>query len=385
MPQNKTKFWTAPVIMLMITESSIVYHMDFYSAAIPAWFLRMGFGETKFGIFYVVGLTSGVAMGFMCVGGLVAGPLLDRYSPRKVQFLCLSLMIVTAWWTDKIDGWAEMMLCQCIRDFACSVGIIACGMRARRMLPPDEESQLRGLARLNVWSCGLSAFFALIAPFVVVHSVHAWFVVGSYITTWGWLETLFTWHYPEMREDKNTDQHTRISKRDTLLLVLPSIGVSIAQGVVMTYVIIDVGVTMGAPVRAMINVAAGLSGLVIPLAVARWGDKHVVRGLMLVALCAVPGLVWSTWYTLIFVGLAVGFAQIGLSMLLTVKRPNTGSSVSMHAMVDYGGAISGSTLWGVARQSIGVAPAYALLGLPLLVCYFFFERLFRSKRWEKQV
>jgi hypothetical protein len=195
---------------------------------------------------------------------------------------------------------------------------------------------------------------------------------------------MITGRYPEQMESEDTE-NSRTSIWDTLQLVLPGLGISIAQGVVMTYVILDVGVTMGAPVRAMFNVAAGLAGLAIPLAVERWGDKHVVRGLMFLALLAVPGLVWPSLYTLIFVGLAMGFAQIGLGIVLTVKRPNTSSSASAHALVDYGGAATGSTVWGVARQSLGVAPAYALLALPLLLCYFFFERLFRSERWKAQV
>lgn len=381
---QKEKFWTPAMIMMMVTEGSIVYHMDFYSSAIPAWFTRMGFGETKIGALSAIGLTSGLTMGFMWLGGIVAAPLLRRFPTRQVQLISLTIMFLTAGWHDRIDGWVEMMFCQSIRDFSCAVGIIACGMRARKMLPQDQKSQLSGLAKLNVVSCGLSALFAFIGPLIVAHSIRVWFQIAVYLTIWGWLETMITGRYPEQMESEDTEE-SHISIWDTLQLVLPGLGISIANGVVMTYVILDVGVTMGAPVRAMFNVAAGMAGLVIPLAVERWGDKHVVRGLMFMVLLAVPGLVWPTLYTLIFVGLAMGFAQIGLGIILTVKRPNTSSSASAHALVEYGGAATGSTVWGVARQSIGVAPAYALLALPLLLCHFFFERLFRSKRWKAQV
>jgi hypothetical protein len=118
---------------------------------------------------------------------------------------------------------------------------------------------------------------------------------------------------------------------------------------------------MGAPVRAAMNIAAGVAGILIPVVVRKWGDKMVVRILMSLTTLTVPCLIWPKWYTLVFVGLGIGLTQVGLNIILTTKRPNTGRSASMHALVDYGGAAFSSSFWGVLRSLMGVASSYALL------------------------
>jgi hypothetical protein len=130
------------------------------------------------------------------------------------------------------------------------------------------------------------------------------------------------------------------------------------------------------------NIAAGIAGIIVPAMVKKWGDKMVVRFLMSLTVITVPCLIWPRWYTLVFVGLSISLTQVGLNIILTVKRPNTGRSASMHSLVEYGGAAFSSSFWGMVRQLVGISSDYALLLIPVLLFFFAFERLFRSNRWQ---
>lgn len=336
----------------------------------------MGWSETTVVIIPAVGLTSGVAIVFMGLGSIAAGPLIHRYQTRKVQFGALVIMLLTAVWSTTIEGWVEMMLCQSFRDFACAIGIIACGVRARNMLPPDEASQLKGLGQLNVWSYGFSALAAMAGPLLVSSHMDWWRWLGPVISLLGLLELVFNKNHPEIVEEAG--EHVQILNWDVFKLVMPTLGVSIAQGVVTTYIILDVGATMGAPVRAAINVAAGLAGVVIPKLVEKWGDKHVVRALMILAVLAVPCVLAKTMVTLVFAGLALGMAQVGISLILIVKRPNTGSSASTHEVTNYSAQAFSALAWGGVRQLVGPASSYAML-IPILAgCVGLFENSFQK-------
>jgi MFS family permease len=373
---HQGKFWSVPIILLMCTETAIVYNMDAYSAAIPAWFQKMDFLS-------VLGLVMGVTIGFTLLGGLSSGLLLDRFGIRRVQGISIVIMFITSVWTSFAQGWVEMMILQSIRDFVCAIGIVACGMRARAILSQNRAEQLTGLGKLNIWSYAASATFAWLGPILVIHKMVWWQWLGPMITFLGLLEVVFN-KYPENIKTEKHSENSSVWDWDILKLVLPAIGVAIMQGVVTTFIIVDVGVNIGSPVRASMNVAAGLAGIIVPIMVKKWGDKMVVRSLMSLVVLAVPCLIWPTWYTLVFVGLSIGFSQLGLNLILTVKRPNTGRSSSMHSLVDYGGAAFASSTWGMARQLVGVASSYGLLLIPLLLAFLAFERLFRSKRWVTQ-
>ncbi|MCH5583380.1 MFS transporter [Shimazuella sp. AN120528] len=343
----------------------------------PAWFQKMGYLS-------VLGLVMGVTIGATLVGGLSSGPLLDRFGIRKVQGASLGIMLVNAVWTAYAQEWIEMMILQSVRDFVCAIGIVACGMRARAILSQNQEEQIKGLGKLNIWSYAASATFAWLGPILVTHNMVLWKWLGAIITFIGLLEVVLNKQPVQIKTEKKNIENFSVWDWDILKLVLPAIGVSIIQGVVNTFIIVDAGVNLGSPVRAAMNIAAGLAGIIVPYMVKKWGDKLVIRSLMSLVVIAVLCLIWPTWYILVFVGLSIGLAQMGINIILTVKRPNTGRSASMHSLVDYGGAAFSSIFWGTVRQLAGITSSYALLLIPALLCFFAFERLFRSKRWLTQ-
>jgi hypothetical protein len=367
-------FWTVPIVLMMVTESAIAWNLDAYSASMPAWFTAMGWSETTV-IIPAVGLSAGVAIGCLGLGSIAAGPLIHHYQTRKVQFGALTVMLLTAVWSTTIEGWVEMTVCQGIRDFACAVGIIACGVRARNMLPQNQSEQLKGLGQLNVWSYGFSALAAMAGPLLVTYHMDWWRWLGPAISLLGLLELVFNKNHPEVVEEAGDYS---IVNRDVFKLVMPTLGVSLAQGAVTTYIILDVGASLGAPVRAAINIAAGLAGVVIPRLVEKWGDKQVVRALMVLAVLSVPCVLAKTMVTLVFAGLALGMAQVGISLILIVKRPNTGSSASTHEVTNYSAQTVSALAWGGVRQSFGVNFSYAMLIPILVVCHFMFEKWFRT-------
>lgn len=156
---------------------------------------------------------------------------------------------------------------------------------------------------------------------------------------------------------------------------MPALGISLTAEVIQTFLIIDVGVTVGATVRTMMNITAGITGVLIPAVINKWGDKLAIRGLMGLTFLAIICLIYQEIWLLVFAGFSIGLTQVGLNIILTEKRPNTGCSASMHSLVDNGGAAFSSGFWGLIR-----APSYSLLLVPVLVCFFAFERLFHSKR-----
>jgi MFS family permease len=120
----------------MCTETAIVYNMDAYSASIPLWFQQKA-------QLLSLGLVMGVAILSTMIGGYVAGSLLDRWGTRKVQGASLILMLLTGVGTSFAQNWAEMMFQYSVRDFACAVGIVTCGMRVRSLLPSNDTEQLK--------------------------------------------------------------------------------------------------------------------------------------------------------------------------------------------------------------------------------------------------
>jgi MFS family permease len=363
--------WNKGTVAAMLTESVIAYNMDAYSAGVPVWLQRMGFLS-------MVGVVMGVAILATLFGGLYAGKLIDKYGTRRVQGLTLLVMLVTSIGSSLANGWIEMMLLQTIRDYVCAIGIVSCGLRARALLLQGEEEQLRGLGQLNVLSYAVSAASAALGPWLVAEHMDFWRWLGPVITGLGLLEVLFNKH--DYKPSVVSGNNGKINK-DILKLVYPALGVSFVQGVVYSYLVVDVGVGLGSPVRAAINIAAGTAGLFVPMLVKKLGDKNTIRLLLLLLIGAVFGLVWPDRFTLIFSGLAIGTAQTGISIILVAKRPNTGSSASTHAFVDFGGAAFSSSVYGMVRKSMGVDASYAFLFLPVLFAVVGFERNYRSMTW----
>ncbi len=187
--------------------------------------------------------------------------------------------------------------------------------------------------------------------------MRVWRWLGLAITTVGLLEVIFNKH--DFKPERAESSKAGVWDTDILKLVMPALEISIIQGVVTTFLLVDVqNVSKGSTVRAMINVAAGVAGMLIPAMVTKWEDKIAVRSLMILTAIAVPCLIWRTWYGLIFVGLTIGLTQVGLNIILTAKRPNTGRSASMHSLVDFGGSALSSSSWGMVRKLVGIEPAY---------------------------
>jgi hypothetical protein len=116
-------------------------------------------------------------------------------------------------------------------------------MRARAILSSDPDEQLKGLGKLNVWSYVTSATFACLGPVLVTHSIGWWKGLGPIITILGLLEVTLNKH-PECNFEKSQES-IGVWDWDILKLVMPTLGISIRQGVVTTFIIVDVGVSMG--------------------------------------------------------------------------------------------------------------------------------------------
>lgn len=367
--------WNRRTMLAIFVECIITLNIDVYGSSYLLWLQLHGLSS-------FIGMTATAVIIATFCSGIVSGVLIDRFGTKKVQLYTFLVILVTGLvgCTINASGY-QFLVIQTVQFFAYGIVIAANWVQIRGLLP--EAKQASGIGKLGAIGLLGSVVGVSTGSWLVSEHLAVWNWTGPIITALGIAALLRT------KQSNHVPERTAIlPHKGVLFLVVPSFGLAICQGVLVTFIVLDLGVKYGSLFRACMYIGSGVAGWVVPSLTKRLSEKQFIRLGVLFMSGAMLLIYQSSLIGLVVAPLVFGIVYNGVyNQILGTKAfvitDQKGRAASTSSLVTGLGRIAGVNALGAVRDQWGMA---VWLTLPFVLIIFLplFELTFRrSSAWKR--
>lgn len=368
--------WNRFTLLAVIVSCVGAFNTDLYTSSVPVWLDLRG-QESLAKLAITIAIISQIG------GGLVAGYFIDRYGTKKVQFVALLIMLLTALGSSFAQSGQQILGAQAIRYGACETVALAIGVQLRSLLP--EPKHISGMGQLNAVSFGVAATGVWIGPWLVSEQLEVWKWIAPIVTVVGIIAVLGS-------ESANVkpEKISLLPHEEVLKIAVPVTGIAICQGVIVTFLVLDVGMDIGSPARACMYVVSAIAGWkMVPFLINHLGEKNFIRCGVFFMMGAMLLIRWPHLIGLMVAAFIVGLVGSGTKLLLQKKAfaitEQKGRASSTEMLVFRVGMVIGAFVFGLVRDKIGMNMWLTLIPVLAICSLLLFEWSFRhSPAWREK-
>jgi MFS family permease len=365
--------WNRRTILAVFIEFIIALNIDIYGSAYTFWMSIHSLGS-------LIALAVIITTIVDATGWIISGVLVDRYGTKKVQMVSLSVLLITGAVGAMFDG-VVLLCCLFVRFLTCGIALIANQIQIKGQLPEDKLA--KGWGQLFVVGFVGAVIGACIGSWLASEHQAVWKWAGPILTFFGIVALIYTQQSNRIPKETSILPHPQVFQ-----LVFPVMSISICQGAMAAYIIVDLGVRDGSLVRAGTYVGSGVVGWILPSLLKHINEKAFIRMGMFLMSGAWLFLYWQNFAGLMVASFAIGFISNGIvSQILGTKvfllTDQKGRASSTSKLVSGGSRIIGIYGLALVRDHVGEA-MWLILPILLLFSLPAFEWSFRhSYAWKK--
>lgn len=220
------EIWNRQMLLAMLVCCVAAFHIDLYTSSVPELLKQWGEPES------IVGLAITFAIASQLIGNVIGGYLIDRHGVKRVQYGCLSVMLLTSLLSSFAESSQQILAAQLIRYAAGDIIVSTVKVQWRSWLPRNKH--VSGVIKLNSPMLGVAAITAFVGP---------WMVGETLMPIWKWAPPILAamafvvvWQVPDVPKPGKSS----LFQSDVFKLWLPQAGIGICTGAFLTHLVNDV-------------------------------------------------------------------------------------------------------------------------------------------------